>query len=148
MSVVRCKVCNTKLESSSRNDTQTCGCSNKTYVSGGTECMMIDAVDVDMVEVIMDADEHNDYLDKIRGWRFRLLGHALINNLWVDSERMESVVKGLVKRQGQCPCRISDTKCPCPDHLDEVFTTGKCHCGLFMTDPNKGVDAIPEGEAL
>lgn len=48
------------------------------------------------------------------------------------SEHAEAVIKGILKKEGHCPCKLVKTPCPCADHLKELEEKGHCHCGLFV----------------
>jgi ferredoxin-thioredoxin reductase catalytic chain len=48
------------------------------------------------------------------------------------SDKADIVIKGVNKKEGNCPCRLTPTPCPCPHMVDEVEKDGKCHCNLFV----------------
>jgi ferredoxin-thioredoxin reductase catalytic subunit len=48
------------------------------------------------------------------------------------SDRWESVVEGLIRKAGNCPCRLGSVPCPCQFHEQEIKDKGHCHCGLFV----------------
>ena len=52
------------------------------------------------------------------------------------NERAPIVARGVIKREGHCPCRKNRVPCPCPTHLMDVKTDGQCHCGLFVALPD------------
>lgn len=48
-----------------------------------------------------------------------------------DKELVNTILEGLRKNKGYCPCKIvkdETTKCPCI----EFKQTNHCHCGLFV----------------
>lgn len=50
-----------------------------------------------------------------------------------DKEYVNKIIEGILKKNGNCPCRvISDetTLCPC----DEFVKDGICKCRLFVKD--------------
>lgn len=48
------------------------------------------------------------------------------------SEDAAVILRRINERNGQCPCRIDGTTCPCPNLTKEVNELGSCHCGLFV----------------
>ena len=57
-----------------------------------------------------------------------------------DKKTVETIVEGLKKKGGYCPCRVGkseDIKCMCKEFrtqiADENFE-GYCHCGLFYKE--------------
>ena len=60
-----------------------------------------------------------------------------------DAEKVAAVRKALKENDGYCPCAVvknEDTKCICKDFREQIAQgfTGKCHCGLYVTDINVG----------
>lgn len=53
------------------------------------------------------------------------------------SDKWESVVRGLIRKNGNCPCRLGSVPCPCQFHTQEINDTGRCHCGLFINKEKK-----------
>lgn len=57
-----------------------------------------------------------------------------------DKEVVKSVVEGLRRRGGYCPCRIAktpETKCMCKEFRDDIANKdfeGYCHCMLFYKE--------------
>lgn len=50
------------------------------------------------------------------------------------SENADSVIRGVIHKEGHCPCIISErVPCPCPNHKKEIEEKGRCHCGLFVS---------------
>lgn len=50
-----------------------------------------------------------------------------------DEKHIKIIIEGLLKGNGNCPCKIQKTEenlCPC----DEFITTGECHCRLWVKD--------------
>ena len=50
-----------------------------------------------------------------------------------DKEHVDLIIKGLLKGNGYCPCKlqkIPENLCPC----DEFITTGECHCKLWTKE--------------
>lgn len=50
-----------------------------------------------------------------------------------NSEHVDLIIKGLLKGNGHCPCKLQKTDenlCPC----DEFVTTGECHCKLWVKE--------------
>lgn len=48
------------------------------------------------------------------------------------SEHSDNIIKAVLRKNGNCPCRLDETPCPCSSHLEEVEKDGKCHCNLFV----------------
>lgn len=48
------------------------------------------------------------------------------------SDTTEEILEKINERNGQCPCRIDGTKCPCKWLVKDVQEHGSCHCGLFL----------------
>lgn len=48
------------------------------------------------------------------------------------SEHADNIIKAVLRKNGNCPCRVEETPCPCSSHLEEVKKEGKCHCSLFL----------------
>lgn len=51
----------------------------------------------------------------------------------VDEKHVDLIIKGLLKGNGHCPCKIQKTDenlCPC----DEFIDTGVCHCKLWIKE--------------
>jgi len=46
----------------------------------------------------------------------------------------ENVIKGLIKKEGCCPCKLQPNPCPCVDHEKEIEDQGHCHCRLFTKE--------------
>lgn len=42
------------------------------------------------------------------------------------------IIERINLRDGQCPCRIDGTRCPCPYLAEDIKILGRCHCGLFV----------------
>lgn len=68
---------------------------------------------------------------QISDW-FNKLNEFCKNKSFKLSDHWNSVVKGIIKKNGNCPCRLGSVPCPCPFHEDEINENGKCHCGLFV----------------
>ena len=50
-----------------------------------------------------------------------------------NTEHVNVIIKGLLKGNGNCPCKLAKTPenlCPC----DEFVETGICHCGLWVKE--------------
>ncbi len=47
------------------------------------------------------------------------------------SDKADKVIELIVAKNGDCPCRAISVPCPCPFHIEEIETDGKCHCNLF-----------------
>lgn len=48
-----------------------------------------------------------------------------------DEKHVELIIQGLLKGNGNCPCKLAKTEenlCPC----DEFISTGDCHCKLWV----------------
>jgi hypothetical protein len=56
MGRVRCLNCSKVIESKTRHDFQTCGCSNQTFVDGGNDYLRCGGANLDMIEVLPDVD--------------------------------------------------------------------------------------------
>ncbi len=69
--------------------------------------------------------------DKVKEWYNKLTDFCKDKSFTL-SNQWERVVKGLIRRNGDCPCRLVSTPCPCPFHVEEIEKTGSCHCGLFI----------------
>lgn len=52
MAKVRCKLCGKELESINRRDFKTCGCPNKTFVTGDSTCFQVGGEDLSKIELI------------------------------------------------------------------------------------------------
>ena len=48
------------------------------------------------------------------------------------SKMADMVIKALNKKNGNCPCRLEETPCPCPMLEDDLKEKGRCTCGLFV----------------
>ena len=54
-----------------------------------------------------------------------------------NKELVEKIKKGLEKKNGHCPCRVSmtdDTLCPCKEFSEQIRDNnfeGYCHCMLY-----------------
>ena len=57
--------------------------------------------------------------------------YAEANNMDLSS-MADKVITAINKKDGNCPCRIEKTPCPCPMMKKEVETKGKCTCNLFV----------------
>ncbi len=62
-----------------------------------------------------------------------LENHAKLNG-YKFSEKADIIIKGLLKKNGCCPCKVGDIPCPCPTHQVEIEQKGHCHCNLFVKD--------------
>ena len=50
-----------------------------------------------------------------------------------DKKHVNLIIEGLLKGNGNCPCKVQKTTenlCPC----DEFIDTGVCHCGLWVKE--------------
>ena len=43
----------------------------------------------------------------------------------------DKVIAAINRKDGNCPCRIERTPCPCSMMKKEVESKGKCTCNLF-----------------
>ena len=53
-----------------------------------------------------------------------------------DEKHADLIIKGLLKGNGHCPCKIQKTEenlCPC----DEFIETGVCQCKLWIKVENE-----------
>lgn len=50
------------------------------------------------------------------------------------SDDADAILLKIKERNGLCPCRIDGTRCPCKFMKEELNSTGKCHCGLFVRE--------------
>jgi len=57
--------------------------------------------------------------------------YAADNNM-VLSEHADKIIARTIARDGNCPCRVEEVKCPCPQCKEEVEANGQCHCTLFL----------------
>ena len=48
------------------------------------------------------------------------------------SDQSKVIYEAIKERGGNCPCRLTNVMCPCPDHLEEINADGKCKCNLFV----------------
>jgi len=49
------------------------------------------------------------------------------------SSMADAVIKGIIKKGGNCPCRINPkVECPCEEGMIEVVEQGRCTCNLFI----------------
>lgn len=65
-------------------------------------------------------------------------------NLFIqpDEKRYNAIILSLVKNKAKygeyyCPCRINRTPenvCPCKKMESDILESGKCHCGLFVSE--------------
>lgn len=69
--------------------------------------------------------------DKVKEWFDKLTEFCKDKNFEL-SDTWENVVQGLIRKAGNCPCRLGSVACPCPQHETEILARGKCHCGLFV----------------
>lgn len=54
------------------------------------------------------------------------------NNLLLKRDaHMVTVLKGLVRKDMHCPCRVDPVPCPCKECISDTVEYGGCHCGLF-----------------
>lgn len=44
----------------------------------------------------------------------------------------QGIINKINDRNGECPCRIDGTKCPCPHLKGDLEEHGACHCNLFV----------------
>lgn len=57
-----------------------------------------------------------------------------------DKEVVKTVMEGLKKKGGYCPCRLEindDNKCKCKEFRDQIEDAnyeGYCHCMLFYKE--------------
>lgn len=70
---------------------------------------------------------------KVKEWFDKLTKHCE-NKSFKLSDRWESVVEGLIRKAGSCPCRLGNCPCPCQFHEEELERLGRCHCGLFILE--------------
>ena len=74
----------------------------------------------------------------------------------IDHRILSILIKGLARNYRNhgafyCPCRriTGDPDkdrliiCPCAYHEKEIMKNGKCHCGLFVSKSNGGVNQSP-----
>lgn len=59
--------------------------------------------------------------------RQNILDHAEKFGYTVDM----SVLADVEKNEFNCPCRVQETRCPCPGHHTVIDQEGKCGCGLY-----------------
>lgn len=48
-----------------------------------------------------------------------------------DKEYVDKIIKGIYKKEGHCPCRVTideTTLCPC----DDFIQNGVCKCNLYV----------------
>lgn len=48
------------------------------------------------------------------------------------SDKADVVIKGVNKKNGNCPCRLQEVPCPCSFMVEEVERDGRCTCNLFI----------------
>lgn len=60
MSKIKCKKCGEILESKHRHDFVSCGCDNKSFVDGVDDYVTIGAEELDLIEVLCDAECSED----------------------------------------------------------------------------------------
>ena len=48
------------------------------------------------------------------------------------SSMADKIIAAVNKKDGNCPCRLSPVKCPCPMMKVEVKEDGRCTCNLFI----------------
>lgn len=48
------------------------------------------------------------------------------------SDNAEGIIGAIIRKNGNCPCRLGAVPCPCSFHEQEIKDKGKCHCGLFI----------------
>jgi ferredoxin-thioredoxin reductase catalytic subunit len=68
---------------------------------------------------------------KVKEW-FDKLNDFCKDKSFRLSDNWEGIVKGLIRKNGNCPCRLGFVPCPCQFHEQELINKGKCHCGLFI----------------
>lgn len=73
---------------------------------------------------------------RVMEWFDKLTKHCE-NKSFELSEHWESVVQGLIRKAGSCPCRLGTVPCPCQFHEKEIAEKGHCHCGLFVLKKEK-----------
>ena len=61
-----------------------------------------------------------------------LLEHYAVSKGCRLSSSADAIIRGIVKKEGHCPCRLVRTPCPCPTHEIELQKDGHCHCHLFI----------------
>lgn len=69
-----------------------------------------------------------------------ILKHAKVG--WVihpDSERVRSIIKGIIRTGGECPCANTsvDKQCPCSNYRNNDH----CCCGLYIKSDSKDNDS-------
>ena len=69
---------------------------------------------------------------KVKEW-VEKLNNFCQNKDYKLSDNAERVIERIIRKEGNCPCRILPTPCPCEYHEDEIKEKGKCHCGLFVS---------------
>jgi hypothetical protein len=57
------------------------------------------------------------------------------------SNKAPKIYMAIKRRNGNCPCRVEEVMCPCPEGEEEIRFDGKCKCGLFVS---KYYDPFPK----
>lgn len=60
----------------------------------------------------------------------RIEKFAVENSLTLTAN-YRKILERIMKKNGNCPCRMDEVPCPCEDALQDVEENGKCHCGFF-----------------
>ena len=47
------------------------------------------------------------------------------------SKNSERIIKAIVNKDGNCPCRVDPTPCPCVYLDHDLDKDGRCTCGLY-----------------
>lgn len=50
------------------------------------------------------------------------------------SEKADKIIDRILIKNGNCPCRMIPTLCPCEYHEEEIKENGRCYCGLFVSE--------------
>lgn len=46
----------------------------------------------------------------------------------------ENVLKVVAQNNGNCPCRATPVRCPCPSAWSDLDARGQCRCGLLSRE--------------
>jgi ferredoxin-thioredoxin reductase catalytic subunit len=63
-------------------------------------------------------------------WKEKLTKAAEIDGFKLSSYT-DKIIKRIMARNGNCPCRKEDVPCPCEFRFKDIQDTGACHCNLF-----------------
>lgn len=89
-----------------------------------------------MVKNIIEKGEGMSSNDKVAEWKEKLEKQAKEDGVFL-SKHTDNIIKALIRKNGNCPCRVEPVSCPCSYRTKEIEAEGHCHCNLFIKEQNK-----------